>query len=476
PPTSGLTDRPLTALEAFAAGLPALYFQGYGHPAAEGTSRNLALFVSDDWRVAPRLTVAAGLRYQHFDLGVRDVTVSAPGGTRLTYDVPRRGDLAPRLSVSFDPTGRGRTVLRASGGVFHEDPLLAVALVTDIVNGERLRLLQAGLPLSAQAWRSPDHRLPEPSSPFPSLVQVVGPGFRAPSSRQVTVGVTHQLGRDLSLTADVIAVRGVDQIGIVDYNPLLPALGPGRRPNDVGGVSGTSASVNQFTNYGESDYRGLALSLRKRMGTRLDLLASYTLSRAEDTGSDMFGQQNVAEDAGVGRDMGSVAGLPLGFAPEAFRGPSGVDQRHRFVLSAIVELPWSFSLSTIVTVGSGRPFTALSGIDGNGDGVAANDRARRDPADPASRVVRNAERMAGTSTVDLRVARRFRLARGTSLDALLEAFNLLDRVNYSEVNNVFGTGAFPDDPQRNAAGQVTYGRYTRASAPRQLQLALRFAF
>jgi hypothetical protein len=44
------------------------------------------------------------------------------------------------------------------------------------------------------------------------------------------------------------------------------------------------------------------------------------------------------------------------------------------------------------------------------------------------------------------------------------------------VNNVFGTGAFPDQPQRNAAGQVTYGRYTRAYAPRQLQLAVRLAF
>jgi hypothetical protein len=58
----------------------------------------------------------------------------------------------------------------------------------------------------------------------------------------------------------------------------------------------------------------------------------------------------------------------------------------------------------------------------------------------------------------------------------VEAFNLFDRVNYSEVNNVFGPGAFPGNPQRDASGRVTYGRYTRAYAPRQVQLALRLTF
>jgi hypothetical protein len=153
-----------------------------------------------------------------------------------------------------------------------------------------------------------------------------------------------------------------------------------------------------------------------------------------------------------------------------------VDQRHRLVLSALGRLPWGLELSGIVTVGSGRPYTALSGVDSNGDGLTVTDRARRDPADPASRVTRNGERLPGTATVDARLARRFALSRSTSLELLVEAFNLFDRVSYSEVNNVFGPGAYPDEPQVDAAGRVTYGRFTKAYAPRQVQIAARLSF
>jgi hypothetical protein len=475
PVLAGLTPRPLTALEAFEAGLPAFYFQGYGDPAADGISSAMSLFASDEWRLTPRLTLGAGLRYQRYDVRLPTQRVSGPAGP-IDYEVPASGDLGPRLSISFDPTGRGRTTLRASAGTYVEDALLAIPLVSEIIDGESVRLLQARLPVSAAAWSAPGHRLPEPAAAFPSLVQVAGPGFRAPFTRQLGVGVAQELGRGLRLSVDFIAARAKDQIGVLDFNPLVPSLGPGRRPNDVDGRPGTSASVNQFTNYGEGWYQAVAVSLRKRMGSRFEGLASYTNSSADDTVSDMFGQANVAEDAGLGRDLADVAGLPLGFDPSGFRGPAAVDQRHRFVLSGLLNLPWRLALSGIVTAGSGRPFTALAGADVNGDGVSANDRARRDPQDPGSRAGRGAERMAATASLDARLSRRFPLSRGASVEAIVEGFNLSNRVNYAEVNNVFGTGPFPDQPQRDAQGRVTYGRFTKAYPPRQVQLALRLQF
>ncbi len=466
----------LTALQAYELARPAIYIQSYGNPTEDGASRSFSLFAQDQWRVTERLELTLGLRYRHYDLGRPAGRVSDVDGAAYAYEVPARGDLAPRVSATFDLDGRGRTLLRAAFGVFDEDPLLAVATVAEVIDGAHVRLLQAGSALAAEAWRSPGYRLPEPQVPFPSLVQVTGAGFRTPRSRHVSIGWTQELARGLRLQLDFVDVEGRHQIGIVDYNPLMRALGAGRRPNDLSGQPGTSASVNQFANYGSSRYRGLAAGLQARIAERFEATVSYTLSMAEDEGSDMFGQSNVAEDPGLGRDPADRAGLPLGFDASAFSGPSAVDQRHRFVLSGIAELPLGLRRSGIVSAGSGRPYTALSGVDSNGDGVAANDRARRDPSDPATRVGRNAQRLAGTATVDMRLARTFALPRDARIEVIVEAFNLFDRVNYSEVNNVFGPGAFPGQPIVDGSGRTTYGRYTKAYAPRQVQLAARLSF
>jgi hypothetical protein len=476
PAIPGLSARPLTALGAFEAGLPALYFQGYGDTTASGTSRLFAAFVQDRWRLSPRFTVEAGLRYQRYALGLGPVRVSDRAGTTFTYDVPDRGDFAPRVSATFDPTGGGRTTFRGTFGVFHEDPLFLVPLVTSIVDGQTLSLLRAGLPLSAEAWRSPGHRLPEPAVDFPSVVQVAAPGFRPALSRQLSIGWTQELWPRTTLSVDALAVRARHLTGVVDFNPLVPALGPGRRPDDRDGRPGTSTSVNEFLDYGDGWYEGLVVSARHRMGNGFEAQLAYTLSAADDTVSDLVGQMNIAEDSGLGRDPRDPAGPPLGFDPASFRGPSAVDQRHRVVLAALGRLPWGLELSGIVTVGSGRPFTALSGVDSNGDGLTATDRARRDPGNPATRVRRNGERLPGTATVDARLSRSVALPRGAAAYVMVEAFNLFDRVGYTDVNNVFGPGAFPADPQVDSTGRATYGRFTKAYAPRQVQIALRLIF
>lgn len=465
---------PLTSLQAFELGLPAVYFQGYGDPTTSGSSRMASLFAQDRWQVSAKLTLEAGARYQWYALGTPLVTVSDIGGTTLAYDIPDRGDLAPRISARFDPSGRGHSSLHAAFGIYHENPLLIVPTVTEVHDGEDLLSLRASLPLSAQAWRSPGRRLPQPAT-FPSQVITAGPGFRVPYARVLALGFDQQVRAGLELALDLLSIRGKRQIGPIDFNPIVLAVGQGRRPNDAGGVAGTSATVLQLTNYGQGWYRGLTVSLHKH-AARWETQASYTLSEGEDLGSDIIGPNNTAEDPGLGRNPADPAGFPLGFDAQTFRGPAAVDQRHRFVLSGIAELPWKLRLSGIVTLASGRPYTALAGIDFNGDGLPLNDRARGIATDPTSRVGRNRERTPGFATLDGRLGRRIGPSRTVVLDLFAEAFNLLNRANFSDVNNVFGPGAFPSNPQRDPQGRVTYGRNTKAYPPRQVQFAARLTF
>ena len=147
------------------------------------------------------------------------------------------------------------------------------------------------------------------------------------------------------------------------------------------------------------------------------------------------------------------------------------DQRHRLVVSGLARLPARLDLSAILSAGSGRPYNVLAGADLNGDGDAgAADRPRRDPTDPSTAISRNTGRLPATAALDLRVARRFSLAKGMQIEAIAELFNALNRTNFTDVNNVFGTGAYPAEPQR------AFGQFTQTGPARQAQLAVRVTF
>jgi hypothetical protein len=294
----------------------------------------------------------------------------------------------------------------------------------------------------------------------------------------------------MSAAVDFVYVRGFNQVGTIDYNPAVSSLGPSRRPNDLpcavnpaapcvnGGIPGTSASVLQYTSFGETWYRGLTASVRGRLAGNGQFLASYTLSKAEDNSTD-FQSNFIPESNGRGRNPDDRTGLPLGFDPDSERGLATHDQRHRLVLSGTYTAPGDINVSGILTAASGRPFTPLAGLDLNADGNGGAfppDRARRNPADPASSVGRNSETTDAIANVDLRVSKAFRFGGGANaLELILDVFNLFNRANFIEDTNqssfaIFGPGAYPDNPL------PTYGRYTLTDPPRQVQLAAKISF
>jgi hypothetical protein len=476
PAIPGVLPTAIRALDAFAFGLPALYVRGFGNSAGPFSYQDLSAFGQDDWRLGSRLTVKAGLRYQVQIWPAVDTTVAAPAGSSLHYEFPQdRNNLAPRLGVSFDLDGTGRTSLDGAYGVFYGSQLAAILGSQIVFDGspDGVRLLVLPFPASVAAWQAPAHRIAEPSFPFPSSVVTVAPGMKSPYAHQASIGVNHAFGSHLRLSASLVQVRSEHQIGSLNYNPLVPALGPGRRPNDIAGIAGSSAEVFQFTDFGRARYRGLLVSLRHRLNRGSDFMASYTLSEAEDNSSVYLGH---VESTGAGRNPDDLLGLPLGFDPDLERGPADTDQRHRLVLSGSHLAPAGIQIAAVVTAGSGRPYTPLAGADLNGDGLLFADRARTDVSDPATSVMRNSERLGNEFRADLRLLKRIGVSTSAALDVMVDIFNLFNRTNFTEVNNVFGPGSFPRDPVRDTVGRVTYGRYEKAAPPRQIQLAARLNF
>ena len=475
PAIPGLLPSAVTAVQALSLGLPAAYVQGYGNPSSQYASHALALFAQDDWTVGNDLTVKLGARYQKQFWPDTAYTVRGLDEYRFPSD---SNNIAPRLAAAWRPLGSRHTSVHAAYGVFYENQLTGLAAITDIVDGSAtgVRTLVLRFPASIAAWNAPGRRLSEPSTPFPSLAITIDPRLKTPFAHHTSVGVGRELPGQLSIAANVLHIRGHNQVGTLDYNPLVPSLGPDRRPEDDvrGGIAvpGTSASILQYTSFGETWYRGLTLSVTRRPSARHDWQVSYTLSEAEDNSTD-YQSAFLPQAMGTGRDRSNPFGLPQGFEPATERGPSLQDERHRLVVSGSYLFPLDFRLSAIGTVGSGRPYNILAGADLNGDGNGGAfppDRARRVPSDPLSSVGRNAGTLPTHATLDARISRTFALAGRTRLEAIVEVFNLFNRTNFLELNNIFGSGSFPANPL------PTYGQFEKAGSPRQAQLALKATF
>jgi Carboxypeptidase regulatory-like domain/TonB dependent receptor-like, beta-barrel len=470
PAIAGVLPVPISSIQAVALGLPAAYIQGYGDPSVPYGYRDLSLFVQDDWRVTDRLTVKGGLRYQNQYWPDFEYSVAGyPGAYGFPAD---NNNLAPRVAASWQPFGDGRTTVHGAYGLFFDNHISGMAGIARTVNGEdKVRTLLLPFPQSLAGWNAPGHRLAQPPPVFPSVEISIDPGMETPYAHHTAVGVDRELPGQMALSANVVFVRGFNQVGTIDYNPVVRSLGTNRRPEDLNGVPGTSSSILQYTSYGQTWYDGFTLSLTKRFSNRYQFLVSYTLSEAEDNSTD-YQSAFIPQNNGEGRDDGNPNGLPIGFNPEDERGPSVQDQRHRFVASGLYVLPYDIQLSSIVTIGSGRPYNILAGADLNGDGDGGTfppDRARGTLSDPASSVQRNDGSMPTQATVDIRVAKRFAFGRA-NIDGFFEVFNLFNRTNYTEINNIFGPGPFPGSPF------PSYGQFTQAAAPLQVQLAARVSF
>ena len=221
----------------------------------------------------------------------------------------------------------------------------------------------------------------------------------------------------------------------------------------------------------------MTVSLSKRFSHNYQLLASYTLGKAEDNSTD-FQSNFIPQNNGEGRNPADKFGLPLNFNPALERGPATHDQRHRLVVSGVYQFPWDIQFSAIFTAASGRPFTPLAGADLNGDGNGGAfppDRARTNPLSEATAVGRNSGTTEKQINLDVRLSKKFKFGKSGAIEALLDVFNVFDRANFIEDTNqssfvIFGAGAFPTNPA------PAYGRYTLTLPPRQVQLAARLSF
>ena len=412
------------------------YQQAFGTPSQFQSNPNVGVFVQDEWRVRPDLTLNAGLRYDVQDL---------PDPIHTDTN-----NIAPRMGIVFAPGDR-KTVVRASFGLYYDRiPLRATsnALQRD---GSKFVVVQLS-PTQPGAPVFPNVLSLQPSTlPTKPNITRIDSNIETSYSRQANLQIERELPGNAVVSVGYLHVRAFHII--LSRNVNVPTVPAAAGIANLGRPDPNWGNIARFESSGNSYYNGMVVSFNKRAARWANIRASYTLSKTIDDAGNFF-----------------FSSVQNNFDIRDDRGLSDNDQRHRLVVSGSLEAPQDgksnrlrralrgFQLGYIVTYGSRLPFNVLLGNDRNLD-TNNNDR-------PLG-VGRNTGRGFDFASVDLRLSRRFRLTEQVELQLLAEGFNVLNRANFGVPNNTFGSGAQP---------LPAFGQPTAAFDPRQFQFGMKMSF
>ena len=412
------------------------YQQAFGVPNQVQSNPNFGVFVQDEWRIRPNLTVSAGLRYDLQFL---------PDPIETDTD-----NIAPRLGIVFAPGDR-KTVVRASFGLYYDRiPLRATsnALQRD---GSKFLVVQLS-PTQPGAPVFPNVLSLQPATlPTKPNITRIDPNIETSYSHQANVQLERELPGSAVVSIGYLHVRARHLI--LSRNVNVPTVPASAGIPNLGRPDPNWGNISRFESSGNSYYDGMVVSFNKRASRWANVRASYTLSKTIDDAGNFF-----------------FSSVQNNFNIRDDRGLSDNDQRHRLVLSGSIEAPEQgkantlhralrgFQFGYIFTYGSRLPFNVLFGSDRNLD-TNNNDR-------PLG-VGRNTGRGFDFASLDLRVSRKFHLTERMDLQLLAEGFNVLNRANFGVPNNTFGPGINP---------LPAFGQPTAAFDPRQFQFGMRLSF
>ena len=162
--------------------------------------------------------------------------------------------------------------------------------------------------------------------------------------------------------------------------------------------------------------------------------------------------------------------------------PAATDERHRAVVSAVIQLPWGFQASPIMQASSARPFTLIQGQDLNGDGMNTDlwvdpslggtpfdtcGCQTRFPTLTGHQVAVNSQRGSPIFDLDTRFTKNIKFSERMSLGLFAELYNLTNRANFGNYYVGKATATNFKQPFSYMLGYPT---------SRQIQLGARFSF
>ena len=519
-----------------------------------------SFYTQDDWKVSSRLTLNLGLRYElflpvterhnqvaSFDLtNPNNPTLIVPQGLKVqltpivgqSVQVSATGskglintdwnNFAPRIGMAFQINPQ--TVLRGGYGIFYggqengpysnpspgfNPPFFTNESFVSPCGAPAANpgVLDCTIPgLSFLAGGFPTNSLTDPNTP---IFFSVDRNLRTPYMQQWHLSLQRELPGQGVLELTYAGSKGTKLYTFFNGNQASPSANSSdptapRRPVHQCDQSGNcnpvfDTGIDWFRSSGKSDYHSLQAHYEKRFSRGLEFQASYTWAHSID----------IASNANLGPTQNNSDFRNFRF-PNAEKGNSDFDVRHRFVASVMYELPlghgkqflgnaagaWNqivggWQLASIVTVSTGNWYTVLDGngnfanSDGGAGGVSQRPDQVGDPnahpcvpgtffntcafADPANgsfgNVGRNTIPGPGSRIWDFSLFKTFTVTERNRLEFRAEFFNVLNHTNY-----LFAKPGPQNGNPGTVLGDARFGQLTAARDPRQIQLALKFSF
>jgi hypothetical protein len=456
----------LAALSQYATS----YTQGFGNWSYSIPTNAMGVWIQDDWKINPKLTLNLGLRYDN-DLGIFNPNLMLKSGIQTPH-YNENLLFQPRVGFAWDVTGARKTVIRGGAGLFYADIQANQTIDDSIFNG------QTTLSPSVTGTASNPVNLSNPfngvtgaqflSGAVPvtaQTIQPLAPHVQTPYSLQMSIGVEQQLTRTWTITADYVHWRIYHDWIRTDANVFFnPATGYLANPS-LGRPNPNFAAILNFTTPAAagSINDGLQVGITHRLSQNLSAQVAYTYARLKDSTTGPFYYPNNQMDLNS----------------EWATSPD--NQTHTLTIGASYLWKWGLSLSGGYHYGSGQNFQVTANQNPfNATGVAD----RLFPAALAyytspsnvtpvtigstNYLLLKRDSLVGNpiSRVDMRLSKTFTVKDRIRFIPMVEAFNLFNHSNFGSYQTVVNLTSYSAPVQNSDL----------AFAARMLQFAGRIEF
>jgi len=451
--------------------IPAEARLGLGSGKINASNTQVGLYLQDDWNVTSRLQLNLGVRWDYETNGFNNHYRTPAAAAAALRALPKTfyfdpenyitdgsqrkpfgGAIAPRFGFSWDIKGDRSTVIFGGAGRYYDrnnfnntvDELSRTINPIGVFRFSRNGLPRSGLPTIV--W-NPSYATREgllalvasaQGAGLPELFAVKN-NAKPPVNDQFSLGVRQRFG------VFEAAITGSYQRGRNGYTNLFAT----RQNNGLGNCCNTAPVIpfgyaNVIIGYDGLDtrYKALYFTLDKNYtkSSGWGLNIAYTLSKAEQNGNDLFSLDGLTPDN-------------YGWRPKAG------DERHRIVISGMVDLPFGFRFSTLTTLSSGAGYQVTDATKGFDTGAL-----RFTTAYPEKNCI---EGLFAFCEVNVSLAKDFKILGRDNLEAAVDVLNLFNNKNFKDFDGFF-SATDPLDPGRIGANTLTL--------PRRIQFRLGYKF